>query len=50
MMKKKEKTCLKSIILIFFGCNPNDPEFDLFTFLGEISLYILKSCKNNEVN
>ena len=25
-----------------FRCNPNDPEFDLFTFLGEINLYISK--------
>ena len=25
-----------------FQCNPNDPNFDLFKFLGEINLYILK--------
>ena len=25
-----------------FRCNPNDPEFDLFTFLGEMNLYISK--------
>ena len=25
-----------------FRCNPNDPEFDLLSFLGEINLYISK--------
>ena len=25
-----------------FRCNPNDPEFDLFKFLGKIILYISK--------
>ena len=44
MMKKKEKTCLK-IITSKFVCNPNDPNFDLFKFLGEINLYILKLCE-----
>ena len=23
-----------------FWCNPNDPNFDLFKFLGEINLYV----------
>ena len=35
-MKNKEKTC-----------NPNDPNFDLFKFLGEINLYILKLREKN---
>ena len=37
-----------------FWCNPNDPNFDLFKFLGEINLYILKlreqKAKNKVVN
>ena len=30
-----------------FQCNPNDPNFDLFKFLGEINLYILKLREKN---
>ena len=33
-----------------FRCNPNDPEFDLFKFLGKIILYISKLHKGNAVN
>ena len=33
-----------------FWCNPNNPEFDLFKFLGEIILYISKLCEENAVN
>ena len=36
--------------LKFFRCNPNNPEFDLFKFLGEINLSISKLCKENAVN
>ena len=50
MMNKKEETCLKIIILKFFRCNPNNPEFDLFKFLVEIILYISKLHKENAVN
>ena len=50
MMKKKEKTFLKSIILNFFLCNPNNPEFDLFKFLGELTLYISELREENAVN
>ena len=31
-------------------CNPNNPEFDLFKFLGEIILYISKLREENAVN
>ena len=53
MMKKKEKTskhnlncinnlkCKKHNFQIFW-CNPNDPNFDIFKFVGEINLYISK--------
>ena len=33
-----------------FRCNPNDPNFDLFKFLGEIILYISKLREENAVN
>ena len=37
-----------------FWCNPNDPNFNLFKFLGEINLYISKlrkqKAKNKAVN
>ena len=33
-----------------FWCNPNDPNFDLFKFLGEINLHILKLCEKNAAN
>ena len=47
MMKKKEKTCynFKS-----FQCNPNDPNFNLFKFLGEINLYVSELHERNSVN
>ena len=31
-----------------FQCNPNDPWFDLFKFLGEINLYILNLLKEKQ--
>ena len=34
----------------FFRCNPNDPNFDLIKFLGEIILYISKLREENAVN
>ena len=33
-----------------FRCNPNNPEFHLFKFLGEIILYISKLRKENTAN
>ena len=33
-----------------FWCNPNDPNFDLFEFLGGINFYILKLRKANAAN
>ena len=33
-----------------FRCNPNDPNFDLFNFLGEINLYVSKLHERNSVN
>ena len=33
-----------------FRCNPNDPNFDIFKFVGEMNLHISKLCKKNVVN
>ena len=33
-----------------FWCNPNNPELDLFKFLGEIILYISNLREENAVN
>ena len=33
-----------------FRCNPNDPNFDLFKFLGEINLHISKLGEKNAEN
>ena len=30
-----------------FRCNPNDPNFDLFKFLGEINLYVSELHEKN---
>ena len=50
MMKKKEKTYLKKHNFKIFWCNPNDPNFDLFKFLGEINLHVSKLREKNSVN
>ena len=33
-----------------FQCNSNDPNFDLFKFLGEINLYLSELQEKNSVN
>ena len=48
--EKEREDMFKKHNFKIFWCNPNDPEFDLFTFLGKINLYILKLCENKEVN
>ena len=40
--EKEKENMFKEHNFEIFRCNPNDPNFDLFKFLGEISLYILK--------
>ena len=50
MIKKKEKTFLnKKYNFKIFPCNPNDPNFDLFKFLGEINLYVSKLRKKKYI-
>ena len=50
MMKKKEKTCLKSIILKFFDVIPIILSLIFLNFLGEIILYMSKLREENAVN
>ena len=45
LFKKHKKHNFK-----IFRCNPNDPSFDLFKFLGEINLHILTLCEENAKN
>ena len=33
-----------------FHCNPNDPNFDLYKFLGEINGYIARLCEKEAAN
>ena len=47
---KEREDMFKNQKFKIFRCNPNNPEFDLFTFLDEIFLYISKLRKGNAVN
>ena len=40
--KKEREEIFKEHNFNFFGCNPNDPNFNLFKFVGKINLYISK--------
>ena len=48
--EKEREDVFKNHNLKIFWCNPNNPEFDLFKFLGEIILYISKLREENAVN
>ena len=48
--EKEREDMFKKHNFKIFRCNPNDPNFDLFKFLGEIILYISKLRKENAVN
>ena len=48
--EKKRENMFKKHNFKIFLCNLNDPEFNLFKFLGEIILYISKLRKENPVN
>ena len=48
--EKEREDMFKKHDFKIFWCNPNDPNFDLFKFLGEIILYISKLRKENAVN
>ena len=47
--EKEREDMFKNHNFKIFRCNPNNPEFDLFKFLGEIILYISKLCEVNGV-
>ena len=48
--EKERENMFKKHNFKIFWCNPDDPEFDLFKFLGEIILYISKLRQENIVN
>ena len=48
--EKEREDMFKKYNFKIFQCNPNDPNFDLFKFLGEINLYVSKLRKKNAVN
>ena len=48
--EKERENMFKKHNFKIFRCNPNDPEFDLSKFFGEIVLYISKLCEENSVN
>ena len=48
--KKERDDMFKKHSFKIFQCNPNNPNFDLFKFLGEISLHVWKLHEKNSVN
>ena len=48
--EKEREGMFKNQNFKIFRCNSNEPNFDLFKFLGEIILYISKLRKENVVN
>ena len=48
--EKEREDMFKKHNFKVFQCNPNDPEFDLFKFVGKINLYISKLHEENAIN
>ena len=48
--EKEREDMFKKHNFKIFRCNPNDPNFDLFKFLGEINLRISKLRQENAAN
>ena len=48
--EKERENMFKKPNFKIFWCNPNDPNFDLFKFLGEINLHISKLHEENATN
>ena len=48
--EKEREDMFKKHNFKIFWCNPNDPNFDLFKFLGEINLHISKLGEKNAEN
>ena len=47
---KERENMVKNHNFKIFRCSPNDPEFDLFTFLGEIISYVTKLLEEKAEN
>ena len=47
--EKEREDMFKKHNFKIFRCNPNDPNFDLFKFLGEINLYVSELHEKNSV-
>ena len=48
--EKEREDMFKKHNFKIFRCNPNDPNFDLFKFLGEINFYVSKLRERNAAN
>ena len=48
--EKKRENIFKKYNFKLFRCNLNDPNFDLFKFLGEINLHRSELCERNAAN
>ena len=48
--EKEREDMFKKHNFKIFWCNPNDPNFDLFKFLGEINLHMSKLREENAEN
>ena len=48
--EKEREDMFKKHNFKIFRCNPNDPNFDLFRFLGEINLYVPDFREKNAAN
>ena len=48
--EKEREDMFKKHNFKIFRSNPNDPNFDLFKFLGEINLHMSKLCEENAEN
>ena len=48
--EKEKEDMFKNHNSKFVRCNPNDPNFDNFKFVGKINLYILKLRENKAAN
>ena len=48
--EKEREDMFKKHNFKIFWCNPNDPDFDLFKFVGKMNLYISKLLEKKAVN
>ena len=48
--EKEREDMFKKHNFKIFWCNPNDPNFDLFKFVGKINLHVSNYAKKNAAN